>query len=188
MARKAQQQASQAVDTENKTSGGFGAAASSIGGPLTAQLQSEATNPTGFSPEDINSMLVGGEEAAGGATGDLASDASLAAARTRNTGSTSGVLDALQRQKTQTLGANALGVQNQNAMLKQTKQQDAQRALQGLFGTDVNAQLSAMGLVPGTVNAETNAGSQGWLQNVEGIGNMITGGGQAAGSILKGLQ
>lgn len=173
--RAAQKNAKNALNTEDSTANSFGSAATGIGAPLTTQLQQQATNPTGFNPSDINSMLVSGEEGAGGATGDLASDASLAAARSRNTGSTSGVLDALQRQKTQALGSNALAVNNANAQLKQSKQADAQHALSGLYGTDVSGQLSAMGMAPGTIGTEVSAGNSGWLQNTLNTINTLTG-------------
>ena len=68
------------------------------------------------------------------------------------------MLDQVARQKQQVLSSNALGVNNENAKIKLQQKTDAQRALQGLYGTDTSAQLSAMGLVPGTIGQQVEAG------------------------------
>lgn len=95
------------------------------------------------------------------------------------------MLDQAARTKQQTLSQNALGIQNKSADLANQKQQQGIAGLSGLYGTDVTAQLRAMGLIPGDINAATNASKTGWLQDTEGalgtLGNLGLGAAKAAG-------
>lgn len=168
--------ATNAGTTATNTAGGYGSGAAGIGGTLVPALTQEATHPQGFNPTDINNMLVSGEQGAGGANSGITGEAALHGMRTRNAGGFTGALDQAARIKGQQLSGNALNVQNENANLKQKQQQAGLAGLQGMYGTDVSAQLKAMGLVPEDINAgtnatnaEVNAGKSGWLQNVEGI-------------------
>src|SRR5258707_5730721 len=96
-----------AADTAANTAAGLGNEATSIGSMLVPELTREATNPTGFNPNDLNAMLVGGAQGAGGAAGSLAGEAGLRAARSRNNGAFSGILGEIARSKTQALSNNA---------------------------------------------------------------------------------
>lgn len=165
MARGAQAQASHAANTAATTAGGYGAGAGSIGANLIPGLEAEATGNIGYTPEQQNNQLVAGEQGAGGANAGVVGRAMLSAGRTRNSAALSGVEDEAARSKERQLSENALNVSNESAKLAQQKQSEAQGRLAGLYGTDVSAQLRAMGLIPEDVNAETNAGKSGWLQN-----------------------
>ena len=156
-------------NTAGATAGQFGGQASTIGGPLIGQLQREAANPIGYTPEQTNAQLVAGEQGAGGANASIAGSAGLAAGRTRNSAALSGVLDAAARAKTQQLSTNALNVQTKSADVGLERQRQAQQQLQGLYGTNVNAQLGAMGVQNQDLNTAIKAGDSGWLQNTEGI-------------------
>jgi hypothetical protein len=183
--RAAQQQAKTAQNTANSTASGYGATAAGVGSTLIPTLTKEATNPTGFTPEEMNNQLVAGEQGAGGATSGVTGQAGLEAARTRNTGGLSSVLDQAARRKGQTLSQNALGVQNQNAMLKEKQRQAGLSGLEGVYGTDVGAQLKAMGLVPEDINAEVNAGKSGWLQNFNETLGTLEGGAMTGAKIAS---
>jgi hypothetical protein len=161
--------AANAGKTAAATGAGYGTSASGISDTLVPQLNAEATGNIGYTPQQQNNMLVAGEQGAGGANAGIAGQAGLQVGRTRNSAATSGVLDEAARDKTRQMSTNALGVANESANLAQKKQAGAQSALEGLYGTDVSAQLRAMGLIPEDVNADTNAGSQGWLQNATGV-------------------
>jgi hypothetical protein len=161
------------------TAGQYGSAAMGIGGPLTAQLQREAANPVGFTPDQINAQLVAGEQGAGGATAGITGAAGLNAMRTRNSGALSGVLDQAARTKQQALSQNALGVQNESAKLGLQRQSQAQGQLAGLYGTDVGGQMKALGLQNDDLSTQLAANRQGWLQNAESVANTIS---NAAGS------
>jgi hypothetical protein len=179
---KAATQAAQgAATTAAGTGAGYGSQASGIGSTLVPQLTKEATNPTGINPNDQNSMLVAGEQGAGGANAGLTGQANLQAARTNNTGALSGVLDQAARAKTQTLSNNALGVQNLNTQTKLKQQQAGLSGLEGLYGTDVGAQLKAQGLVPEDINAWANANNSGWVQNTDQTLKALNSGGGGGG-------
>ena len=155
-----------AATTAGATGADYGQQASGIGGTLTPALTQEATHPTGINPTDLNSMLVAGQQGAGGATAGVAGQAGLTAARTRNSGALSGVLDQAARTKQQANSGAALGVQGLNAQTKLKQQQEGLSGLEGLYGTDVNAGLKAQGLVPEDINSWANANKTGWLQNM----------------------
>ena len=127
-------------------------------------------------------MLVAGQQGAGGSNSGIAGQAGLTAARTRNTGALSGVLDQASRNKTQSNSQNALGVQNENTQTKLKQQQEGLSGLEGLYGTDVNAGLKAQSLVPDDIKAWADADRTGWLQNTLGVVNSLTG---AAGAAAK---
>jgi hypothetical protein len=136
---------------------GYGAEAGDIGSMLVPELKHEALHPTGFNPTDLNSMLVAGQQGAGGATGSIAGEANLHAARARNNASLSSVLDEAERGKVRQLSQNALDVQGQNAQLKEKQRQAGLAGLSHERGADINAQLEAQKIVPEDINAWSNA-------------------------------
>lgn len=168
--RSAQNQAGAATTTAASTGGQYGSQASQANASIQPTLQSEINNPTGFTPQETNNQLVAGEQGAGGANAGVVGNAGLNATRTRNSGSLAAVMDSAAQRRGQTLSQNALGVQNESANLAQKKQQSALGTEAGLYGTDVNAQLKAMGLEPEDINANVNAGKSGYFQNLFGAG------------------
>jgi hypothetical protein len=165
-----------AATNATTTAGGYGSSAAGIGGTLIPTLTKEATNPQGFNPTDVNNMTVASEQSAGGANSGITGQAALQTARSRNAGGFSGALDAAARIKGQQLSSASLGIQDQNAQLKQSQQQEGIKGLSNMYGTDVSAQLKGMGLTPEDLNASTNAensnvnaGQHGWLQQGEGV-------------------
>lgn len=174
--------------TAGSTAAGYGSQAAGIGSNIVPYEERQLQNPIGFSPTETNNMLVAGEQGAGGATSGITGQAGLQALRTRNSGALSGVLDQAARTKQQTLSQNALGVQNESARLAQQKQSQALSGLQGLYGTDVGAQLKAMGIQTGDEQAAVQAGDSGWLQNGLAIANTITGAGKGAAQSFADLQ
>jgi hypothetical protein len=143
-----------------QTATGYGSEASDIGSLLVPELTKEAYHPTGFNPQDLNAMLVAGEQGAGGANAAIAGEAGLRGARSRNTGSLSAILDEASRGKTRQLSENALNVQGENAQLKEKQRQAGLAGLTGIRGGDIHAQLQAEGLVPEDINAWVKAASR----------------------------
>lgn len=176
-----------AASTAAGTATGYGSGASSIGSTLVPELTKEATNPTGFNPTDLNSMLVAGQQGAGGANAGITGQANLEAARTHNTGGLSAVLGEAARAKTRANSESALGVQGANAQLKEKQRQSGISGLEGMYGTDVGAQLKAQGLVPEDIDAWTKASQTGPLQDVEGIIGTLAGAATGAGSLMRGM-
>jgi hypothetical protein len=110
-------------------------------------------------------MLVQGLGGAGGAASGIAGQAGLAAARTRNVGGQAGILDEAAREKMRTSAGVGLDVATKNAMLQQQQRASALKQLEGLYGTDVGAQLKAQSLVPEDIDAWSKANQTGWMQN-----------------------
>jgi hypothetical protein len=152
---------------------------------LVPELTREATHPTGYNPADINSMLVAGEQGAGGATGAIAGEANLRAARSRNNASLSSVLDENNRGGMRQLSENALNVQGQNANLKEKQRQAGLAGLESVRGGDIKAQLEAEGLVPQDVNAWVNAmkAQPGVFQDIMTSIDTLSGAGKSAAAL-----
>lgn len=183
---KKAKQGEAAASTAAGTGTDYGSSAHDIGSTLVPYETKQLTNPTGINPTDRNNMLVAGEQGAGGANAGITGQANLTAARTRNSGALSGVLDEAARAKTRTLSNNALGVENENTKVKLGQQSDAAHALGGIYGTDVNAQLKAQGLVPEDIKAEGPSTFESILGGVNSAAGLIgafkkPGGGGAPG-------
>lgn len=177
-----------AASTASATGANLGSTASEIGSSIIPGLESEAANPTGYTPVEKGQQLVAGEQGSGGATSGVTGQANLEAARTRNAGGFGGALDEAERIKGRQLSQNALNVENKSSDLAQKKQQFAQGELGGLYGMDTKASLEAMGLVPQDINAATNSEKVGWMQDFNDIMNDLKLGAQgaAAGRVAAG--
>lgn len=141
--------------------------ANQINSTLMPYEEQQLEHPTGYSPEQLNDMLVGSQQGAGGADSGITGEANLESARTRNTSGFSNALDKAARTKEQNLSENTLGIQNQNSQLEQQKQEQAAGSLQGLEGTDTNAMLSSMGIQNEDINSAIQADKTGWVQNMD---------------------
>ena len=184
--RSLQQSANQANQTAAQTGGQYGGEAQSIGANLIPQLQAEATGNVGLTPTQQNNMLTMAQQGAGGATAGIAGQAGLQAGRTKNSAATSGVLDQASRNKAMAESQAGLSVANKSADVARQNQSRAQGALQGLYGTDVSAQLHAMGLQPEDINAGVNAGKSGWFQNMNELLQTLTQGAKVGNQIATG--
>jgi hypothetical protein len=131
MARASQQAANNLVGTDATTASNLGSSASGVSSTLSPFLQRELTDPSGFSQQDLTSQLSAAEAGAGGAVAGVTGQANLQAARTRNAGGFGTALDAAARARTQASASTSEGVAANNADLKQTQQQDADKGLQG---------------------------------------------------------
>jgi hypothetical protein len=181
-------QAAQNSTTANDTAGQYGSSASQIKGTLIPTLNYEASGKAGLDPTQTNNLLVAGQQGSGGGASALAGSAALAAARTRNSGSLSGVTDDIARHKLQADSSAGLNVQNESTQVALDRQKQAQQQLQGLYGTDVSAQLGEMGIGNQALNTELAANKQGWLQNTEGALDTLSGMGKNAASSFAALQ
>jgi hypothetical protein len=157
--------AQQAASTAAQTGAQYGAGAAGIGGLLVPELQADVTNPQGYGATTENLMLGQGLGAAGGAESSVVGQAGLQAARSRNVGGTAGVLDEAARDKMRTSAGVGLDVATKNAQVQQQQRSSALKQLEGIYGTDVGAQLKAQSLVPEDIDAWAKANQTGWLQN-----------------------
>jgi hypothetical protein len=174
--------AQRAAQTAAQTGGQYGAAAQGIGGMLVPQLQADVTNPQGYGAQTMNLMLGEGLGAAGGAASGIVGQEGLAAARSRNVGGQAGVLDEAAREKMRTSAGVGLDVATKNAQVQQAQRAGALKQLEGIYGTDVGAQLKAQSLVPEDIDAWAKANQTGWMQNTAMMLNALKPGYQGGGA------
>lgn len=184
--RAAQSQANNLQNSASSTAAGYGSDASNISSTLTPFLTRELNTPPGFSQQDQTAMLSASQGGAGGLAGGLATQNNMRAAATGNDSgfASSGDDIAHERMKAAALGSES--VAGENANLKQTQQQGAAEGLRGMYGTDVGAQLHAMGVQNDAINSEVNAGSHGWFQNMTDLIASLGKAAQGAGAMMQG--
>ena len=180
--RAIQSAANQGAAQAGTNASGYGAQASGIGNTVVPTLERDVNNAPGFSPTQKNAMLVAGEQGAGGAAAGITGQAGLNAMRTRNTGATSSVLDQAARRQAQTLSQNALGVENKNANLQQQQRAQGLSGLEGMYGTDVGAQLKSMGIQNQDLDTAIQAGNSGWLQDTDATITALSGAAKQGGT------
>jgi hypothetical protein len=185
--RSAVGQAQGAATTAANNSTQLGTEAQGIGSTLTPFLTQELEHPQGYGQQDTSAMLSAADAGAGGTTSAIQGEAARRAAQTHNGGAFSAVLDDAARQKTKAAADASEGIAAQNAGVKQNQQQDAERGLQGMFGTDTSGMLDASGQVSKDVDAESQANNSGWLQNALGVINSIGGAAGGAGKFMSGM-
>ena len=169
MARGAQNQPKQTFGESQDVFKGSQGNAQQLYAKLFPQLEQEAMNPTGFSPTDLAAMNTASQQSVGGSTAGAVGEGNLEAARTRNAGGFAPVLDEAVRSGQRQLSQNAVGIQGENANLKESQRQAGLKGLEGLYGTNTQDMLSALGLGNQATNALTQAGQSGWFQNMTGL-------------------
>lgn len=110
---------------------------------LFPQLSREATNPQGYGTVGLNAMNTANQQSIGGSNAAAAGEGAQAAARTRNAGAYAPMVAEANRAGQRQLSQNALGIQGENEQLRNSQQQNALKALQGLYGTQMNTALGA---------------------------------------------
>jgi len=108
---------------------------------LFPQLSGEATNPQGYGIQGLNAMNTANQQSIGGSNAAAVGEGNQMAARTRNVGAFQPAESEAQRQGGRQLSQNALGIQQANENQRQSQQQRALSALQGLYGTEMNTGL-----------------------------------------------
>jgi hypothetical protein len=180
--RAAQQQATNAANTAGSTAAGYGTGAEDISSTLTPFLTRELNSPAGISQQDQTAMLSASQGGAGGIAGGLATRGDERAAATGNGSGFGSSLDDIARQREQAAARGSESIAGENTQAKLNQQQEGATGLRGMYGTDVNAQLGAMGVRNNAINSEVNAGSHGWFQNMTNLIASIRGGGQGPGA------
>ena len=97
--------------------------------------------------------------------------AGLEAARTRNASGFTKSLDEAARDKDKALAGASAGIAGEDVMAAKQLNQQGAAGEAGLYGTDVGAQLKAMGQQNEDIGTAVQAGQTGWLQNMEGVLN-----------------
>lgn len=181
--RALQSQAQKDATTAGSTAAGYGANAATESANLTPFYTQEMRATHGFNPNQINEMLTAAEAGGGGATGALEGQAQQESARTRNASGFTKSLDEAARDKAKAAAGASEGIAAQDVMgAKQLNQQGA-AGMEGLYGTNVGAQLKAMGQQNEDIGTAVQAGQSGWLQNMQGTLNSLANGAKGAAAL-----
>jgi hypothetical protein len=150
-AAKEAQQNAQAGAGQNQT---YSGRATDVYNSLFPQLQNEAQN--GLSMSDQAALNTASQQSIGGSNAGAAGGANLAAARTRNAGGYAPAVAESAREGMRQNSQNALGTVSKNIAAKQA----AERALQGLYGTNAESGIGSLNASTSAVNAQTQADQQ----------------------------
>lgn len=183
--RAAQKEDRSAAGTAAGTAAGLGGQANAASAALTPFYRQEMNAQHLYTPQQSQELLnaAGAPLAASAAT--TAGQARSEAARTRNTSGFSAGLDQAARDRNTAMGQVGQDVAAQDVMGAKGLNQAGAAGMAGLYGTDTNAMLSAMGLRNQADANTLEAGKSGWLQNMNQTIGAITGavnaGSRAAG-------
>ena len=169
------QNAGNAANTAGTTAGQYGATASGIAANLVPALTRQMNNPQGFSQRDTTAQLAAAQAGTGGATAGLTGAADKNGAVTRNPMGFSAALDAAARQRDKGNAMAGEKVAANNANVKIGQQQDAQKGLEGLYGTAGKLQTESASNQTADILAQLKAKQQGWIQNWDEINKDIGG-------------
>lgn len=173
--RAAVDQAKKAAGTAAELGATEGSNAAAIGSQLTPFYKQEMQAQHLYNPGQLNELLGAAEAPLAGSAATTAGKAASESARTRNTSGFSSALDQAARDRNAALGQASLGVGAQDVMGAKELNQEGARGMQGLYGTDTEAQLKAMGLQNQDIQTQIEAGKSGWFQNLLGGINAAAG-------------
>ena len=171
-------QAQQAQQAATTAAGGYGSSAAGANAALTPFFTQEMNAQHSLTPGQENEMLTAAGQGAGGAFGGAEGQINRNAARTGNATGVTKSLDEMARDKAKSAAGTSEGVAAQDVMGAQQLRQQGAQGLQGLYGTDVNAQLNAMKQSSDDINLENQVKGQSWVQQMQGLANL-------GGSITK---
>jgi hypothetical protein len=156
--------------------------AASIYGGLAPQLQAEAAHPAGYTPTQVASQDTAAQQSAGGSQAATAGAGGLYAARTKNAGATQNAIGAGTRAAGANLSNAAVGVQNKNANLEQSQQQEGLKGLGGLYGENLSGGEGALGLSNSALSgAASSSEANPWMKILmQGMSNANQAGSAAA--------
>lgn len=158
----------------------FGGRASGVYNQLFPELESQYANPQGFGVEGRTAMNTAARDTAGGALASEKGEAGTMAARTRNIGSQAPLLDSAVQGADKQGQEAMLKVQEADAALKADQQAKALSGMQGLYGTNTGAMLTALGQGNNSIGNWNQASAQTtatWLPIVQQLmSNAMSGG------------
>lgn len=140
---------------------------------LDPQLKQEASNPQGYTPQQLAYMNTASQQSLGGGASATTGQANLEAARSRNAGGFQGAVGSANRGTQRQLSQNALGIQQSQADLQQAQKQQALQSLQSLYGTNVGGSSNYLNSSNSALTSE-NQGTSDWLKLYGGLAGDLT--------------
>jgi hypothetical protein len=135
----------------------YGSRATANSNVLTPTLNRMATSPQGYDQSQLNGFNTAATQSIGGATAGAVGGANQTVARTNNAGGEAPALAAAAHDGTAALSDAALGVQNQNAQLKQQQQAEGLSGLESMYNTNTGADENALNLSNSALNTANTA-------------------------------
>jgi hypothetical protein len=160
MGRQAANDAQDNFTSANNMTGGYKNAASTSINAVQPYELSQLASPTGYSSDQLAKMLTSSSQSLGGGQASAVGAGVVNAARNRNAAGVAASSDEAARTSGAQLSQNAVGVANSDAQLAQQKQAAAASSLQGMYGTNTQAVLSALGLSNAAIGQKTAADAQ----------------------------
>ena len=157
--------------------GQFGSQAGTEGAQLNPFLTQEMKAQHGLTPGQQNEMLTASEAGAGGALGGLGAGIQNNAARTGNATGVGKTLDEMARDRSKAAAGASENIAASDVMGAKQEQQQGAAGMQGLYGTNVGGQLSAMKQQGQDISAAANMTASPFadLANVAGLGASVGG-------------
>lgn len=123
---------------------------------LVPTLEGQMINPQGYNPTEMAQQRTSAMQSAGGGNADAVGSSLLRATRTRNLGAAAPAIASANRNSGEELSQRNAGIDVRNANLKQQQRSQAERGLEGIYGTDVGAGNQALGLSSGALSDAGN--------------------------------
>jgi hypothetical protein len=167
--RAAQSRAKDLADTSEQTASKMGSNADTEHGQLEPFFAREMTAQHAFDPNQTNELLTAAEAGSGGALGGMQGEIERHAAATGNGTALTKTLQDLSRDRAKAAAGSSEGIAAQDVLGAQQLRQQGAQGMSGLYGTDTNGMLNAMGVENNAINSEIEAGKSGWLQNLTSV-------------------
>jgi hypothetical protein len=172
------------LNQSNQAGATYGSNATAEGAQLNPFFNQELKATHGYTPGQENELLTAANAGAGAATGAEQSALVNNAARTGNATGVGKSLDEMARDRSKAAAGASEGIAAQDVMGAKQENQAGAAGMQGLYGTNVNAQLGAMkqsaANLTGLEQAQTQAPS--WLQ---GLNNVTKGIGDVGSAVTS---
>lgn len=153
-------------------------------GTLAPALTRDISAPVGFNDQEKATMRTAAAQSGGGSNAGVVGQAGLMAARTRNAGGADAAIQESARESGRQASEAAVGIEVQDAALKQQKAGEAKRAFGQLYGISTGGGNQALGNVASNINADTNAEQASWNWTVP-FGQVLGAAGQASSGGLR---
>jgi hypothetical protein len=164
--------------------GAYGQSAANEGSALNPFFTQEMNAQHLYNPTQQNEMLTAAESGAGAATGAEQGALINNATRTGNATGVTKSLDEMARDKSKAAAGASEGIAAADVTGAKQLNQEGAAGMQGLYGTNVGAQLGAMKQANTDVETQ-QALNPGWLKSTEGILGSLSG---AAGTAMQGYK
>lgn len=151
---------------------GYGSQAGTEGATLNPFFSQEMKATHGFTPGQQNEMLTNAEAGAGGAFGGAEGEINRNAARTGNATSVTKSLDEMARERAKSAAGASEGIAAQDVNAAKQENQQGAAGMQGLYGTNVNAQLGAMKQANSDVSTEQATQGASWVSQLNQLNSL----------------